>query len=62
MLSGMPSPSASRSKVMRLLGPVLPPEVAQDSTQPITMSFGRLIGGAGGALDSTTRTSPLGSV
>ena len=38
------------------------PDVAQDSTKRITISFGRLIAAAGGALDSTTSTSPLGSV
>jgi len=60
-VSGTPSPLVSRSKVIRLLGPVSPPEVAQDSTQPMTISFGRVIGWAAGDFDFTTRMSPLGS-
>ena len=60
-MSGTPSPLASRSRVMRLLAPVSPPEVAQDSIQPMMRSLGRLIEAAAGALDSTTSTSPFGS-
>ncbi len=56
--SATPSPSASRSRVMRLAEGVAAP--ARPSSQPITTSvipaFGR-----GGELDSATRMSPLGS-
>src|SRR5260370_30841044 len=45
---------------MRLLSPVSPPEVTQDSIQRMTRSFGRWIGLGQGCLDWTTRTSPLG--
>jgi hypothetical protein len=50
----------SWSTVMRLLSPVLPPEVTHDSTKPMTMSFGRWIGWTSGDFDSTTRMSPFG--
>ena len=46
---------------MRLLGPVSPPDVTS-SIQPMMRSFGRAIGWTPGDFNSTTRTSPLGSV
>ena len=46
---------------MRLLGPGSPPEVTIFSMNRMTMSFGRVIGCGGGAFNSTTSTSPLGS-
>jgi hypothetical protein len=57
---GLPPPFVSRSRVMRLLSPVWPPDVTHDSIQPTTMSFGRRIGWTFGDLDSTTKMSPFG--
>ena len=58
--SAMPSPSVSRSKVMRLaLGTPAP---ARFITRPITQPLmPRPSSGLGGALVSATSTSPLGN-
>ena len=60
-LLATPSPLIPCRSVILLLGPVSPPDVAQDSTQPMTISLGRVTGWVPGDFDSTTRISPFGS-
>ena len=60
--SGVPPPCVSRNSVIRLLPLVVPPEVTLDSIQFMIMFFGRVTGSSAGLTNSTTSTSPFGSV